>query len=54
MKADEGPKAFLISGAVNPKLWVALYKGRVSPPEITPYLPNELVRRAGVVKAEKK
>ncbi|HEY1583325.1 MAG TPA: PA14 domain-containing protein [Chthoniobacterales bacterium] len=37
MKADEGPKAFHVSGEVKPKLWVALYKGRVSPPETGTY-----------------
>ena len=27
MKADEGPKAFHVSGEVKPKLWLVLYKG---------------------------
>ena len=31
--ADEGPKAFNVSNTVKPRLWVVLYKGRVSPPE---------------------
>lgn len=33
MPADEGPKAFRVSGEVKPKLWIVLYRGRVSPPE---------------------
>lgn len=33
MPADEGPKAFRVSGEVKPKLWLAIYRGRVSPPE---------------------
>ena len=37
MKADEGPKAFHVSGEVKPKLWLVLYKGRVSPPEAGTY-----------------
>jgi hypothetical protein len=37
MPADEGPNAFHVSGEVKPKLWVALYKGRVSPPETGTY-----------------
>ncbi len=37
MPADEGPKAFHVSGEVKPRLWIALYKGRVSPPETGTY-----------------
>lgn len=37
MPADEGPRAFHVSGEVKPKLWLALYKGRVSPPETGTY-----------------
>ena len=37
MPADEGPKAFHVSGEVKPRLWAALYKGRVSPPEAGTY-----------------
>jgi hypothetical protein len=33
MPADEGPKAFRVSGEVKPRLWLAIYRGRVSPPE---------------------
>jgi hypothetical protein len=31
VKADEGPKAFHVSGEVKPKLWLVLYKGPASP-----------------------
>jgi hypothetical protein len=31
--ADEGPKAFGVENEVKPGLWVALYQGRVVPPE---------------------
>ena len=37
MPADEGPRAFHVSGEVKPKLWLALYRGRVSPPETGTY-----------------
>ncbi len=37
MQADEGPKAFQVGGQVKPRLWVAHYKGRVSPPETGTY-----------------
>jgi hypothetical protein len=37
MPADEGPRAFHVSGEVKPRLWLALYKGRVSPPETGTY-----------------
>ncbi|MEO8044562.1 MAG: hypothetical protein ABI674_06610 [Spartobacteria bacterium] len=37
MSADEGPRAFHVSGEVKPKLWLALYRGRVSPPESGTY-----------------
>jgi hypothetical protein len=37
MPADEGPKAFHVSGEVKPRLWTALYKGRVAPPETGTY-----------------
>lgn len=33
MQADEGPRAFHVSGEVKPNLWLVLYRGRVSPPE---------------------
>jgi hypothetical protein len=37
MKADEGPRAFNASGTVKPSLWLALYQGKVSPPESGTY-----------------
>jgi len=37
MQADEGPRAFHVSGEVKPRLWLALYKGKVSPPESGTY-----------------
>ena len=37
MPADEGPRAFHVSGEVKPKLWLTLYRGRVSPPETGSY-----------------
>ena len=37
MQADEGPRAFHVSGEVKPRLWIALYKGKVSPPESGTY-----------------
>jgi len=37
MPADEGPRAFHVSGEVKPRLWLALYKGKVSPPESGTY-----------------
>ncbi|MGI8431587.1 MAG: hypothetical protein ACR2MW_04755 [Chthoniobacterales bacterium] len=35
--ADAGPKAFRVSGEVKPKLWLVVYRGRVSPPESGTY-----------------
>ncbi|MBA3960409.1 MAG: hypothetical protein H0X40_00710 [Chthoniobacterales bacterium] len=37
IEADEGPKAFGVEKAVQPRLWVVLYKARVSPPESGTY-----------------
>ena len=37
MNADEGPKGFGVEKEVQPKMWVALYKGQVSPPESGDY-----------------
>ena len=37
MSADEGPRGFHVSGEVKPRLWLALYRGRVSPPETGTY-----------------
>jgi len=37
MQADEGPRAFHVSGEVKPRLWLALYRGKVSPPETGTY-----------------
>jgi len=37
MKASEGPKAFGVEKEVEPSRWLAVYKGRVSPPESGTY-----------------
>lgn len=33
MSADEAPKAYDVADIVNPKLWVAYYKGKIAAPE---------------------
>lgn len=33
MPADEAPKAYAVQGQVKPAQWLALYKGKVSPPK---------------------
>jgi len=37
MEADQAPKAYGVAGKVRPKAWMALYQGRVSPPQSGKY-----------------